>query len=132
MLGIRPRACRPYRAKTKGKVERVVRELKEDLLAWATGQPLPSRPVLADYDRLAAQWCTQVVATPRHRTTGRVVQEAWAQEHPLLRQIPDRVLASRHSADVQASGQVIDLGTLRNAGDVVEVPSLADYEAAIG
>jgi transposase len=64
VLGIRPRACRPYRAKTKGKVERVVRELKEDLLAWATGQPLPSRPVLADYDRLAAQWCTQVVATP--------------------------------------------------------------------
>jgi transposase len=132
VLGTRPRACRPYQAKTKGKVERVVRELKEDLLPWATGQPLPSRPVLADYDRLAAQWCTQVVATRRHRTTGRVVHEAWAQEHPLLRQIPDRVLASRHSADVQAPAQVIDLGTLRNAGDVVEVPSLADYEAAIG
>jgi transposase len=29
VLGIRPRACRPYRAKTKGKVERVVRELRE-------------------------------------------------------------------------------------------------------
>jgi IstB-like ATP binding protein len=61
VLGIRPRACRPYRAKTKGKVERVIRELKEDFLAWATGQPMPRSPMLADYDRLAATWCTQVV-----------------------------------------------------------------------
>ena len=44
VLGLRPRACRPYRAKTKGKVERVIRELKEDFLAWATGQPMPPRP----------------------------------------------------------------------------------------
>ena len=32
-----PRACRPYRAKTKGKVERVIREVKEDFLAWLGG-----------------------------------------------------------------------------------------------
>ena len=38
LLGTRPRACRPYRAKTKGKVERVIREVKEDFLAWLTGQ----------------------------------------------------------------------------------------------
>ena len=31
------RACRPYRAKTKGKVERVIREVKEDFLAWLAG-----------------------------------------------------------------------------------------------
>jgi transposase len=29
LLGAVPKACRPYRAKTKGKVERMVRELKE-------------------------------------------------------------------------------------------------------
>lgn len=132
VLGIRPRACRPYRAKTKGKVERVIRELKEDFLAWATGQPMPPRPVLADYDRLAATWCTGVVATRRHRTTGRVVAEAWSQERQLLRPIPDRLLANRRGAGVQDPAQVIDLGALRNAGDVVEAPCLADYEAVLG
>jgi transposase len=132
VLGIRPRACRPYRAKTKGKVERVIRELKEDFLAWVTGQPMPPRPVLADYDQLAAQWCTQVVATRRHRTTGRVVTQAWSQERPLLRQIPDRVLANHRGAGVQVPARVIDFSALRNAGDVVAAPSLADYEAVLG
>jgi transposase len=132
VLGIRPRACRPYRAKTKGKVERVIRELKEDFLAWATGQPMPPQPMLADYDRLAATWCTGVVATRRHRTTGRVVAEAWSIERQLLRQIPDRVLASHRGAGVQASARVIDLSTLRTAGDIVEAPSLADYQAVLG
>jgi transposase len=76
VLGVRPRACRPYRAKTKAKVERVIGELKQDFLAWATGQPMPPSPMLADYDRLAATWCIQVVAAHRHRTSGRVVAEA--------------------------------------------------------
>jgi transposase len=132
VLGIRPRACRPYRAKTKGKVERVIRELKEDFLAWATGQPMPPQPMLADYDRLAATWCTQVVAARRHRTTGRVVAEAWSTERPLLGQIPDRVLTSRRGGGVQDPAQLIDLRALRNVGDVVEAPSLADYEAVLG
>jgi transposase len=54
-LGIRPRACRAYRAKTKGKVERFNRELKEDFLAWLTGQVLPAHPGIADYDAYAAR-----------------------------------------------------------------------------
>jgi hypothetical protein len=32
LLGVVPRACKPYRAKTKGKVERMVRELKEGFI----------------------------------------------------------------------------------------------------
>src|SRR5260370_6687229 len=32
LLGVVPRACRPYRAKTKGKVEPMIRELTEDSL----------------------------------------------------------------------------------------------------
>lgn len=132
VLGLRPRACRPYRAKTKGKVERVIRELKEDFLAWATGQPMPPRPMLADDDCLAARWCAQVVATRRHRTSGRIIAEAWSQERQLLGQIPDRVLAGCRGAGVPAPARVIDLGALRTAGDVVEAPPLADYEAVLG
>jgi transposase len=36
LLGVVPKACRPYRAKTKGKVERMVREVKESFLVWLT------------------------------------------------------------------------------------------------
>lgn len=56
MLGTVPKACRPYRAKTKGKIERMVREVKESFLAWLSGQPLPQHPTLADYDALGRRW----------------------------------------------------------------------------
>jgi len=93
MLGTRPRACRPYRAKTKGKVERVIRELKEDCLAWLTGQVFPEHPTLAWYDAMARRWALEVVAVRRHRTTQRVVGEAWADERPLLTPVSRRVVA---------------------------------------
>ena len=128
-LGTRPRACRAYRAKTKGKVERMIRELKEDFLGWVTGQVLPVRPGIVDYERLAARWCSEVVAARRHRTTGRIVSEAWSQERDLLVEIPERIMAGMQGAEVPAPARVIDLAALRGAGDVVEVPSLDDYEA---
>src|SRR5262249_40885229 len=45
VLEVVPRACRPYRAKTKGKVERLVREVKERFLAGLGGKAclLPPR-----------------------------------------------------------------------------------------
>jgi len=92
-LAVAPKACKPYRAKTKGKVERMIRELKEDFLPWLTGRVLPARPCLGDYDDLALRWCTEVVGSRRHRTTGRIVAEAWAEERALLRPIPGRILA---------------------------------------
>ncbi len=74
LLGIVPKACRPYRAQTKGKVERMIRELKESLLPRLSGQPLPPAPTLADYDALAHRWIAEVVLVRRHRTTGRILR----------------------------------------------------------
>jgi transposase len=93
LLGTRQRACRPYRAKTKGKVERIIREVKEDFLAWLTGQALPERPTLAWYDEQARRWALEVVAPRRHRTTKRVIGEAWAEERGLLTPVSRRLLA---------------------------------------
>lgn len=130
-LGTRPRACRAHRAQTKGKVERAIREVKEDFLRWLTGQVLPARPTLADYDRLARRWVIEVVAPRRHRTTGRVIGEAWEQERSLLREIPARITSGLQGERTGPPARVIDLSALRSAGDVVDGPDLADYEAVV-
>jgi transposase len=140
-LGVVPKACRPYRAQTKGKVERMVRELKESLLPWLSGQVLPLAPTLADYDALARRWIEEVVLARRHRTTARIVGEAWAEERPLLTPIPARLLAglaaqetpalaARGSGATGPSRRLIDLEQ-RRRGEQVQGRSLAEYEVAL-
>jgi transposase len=133
LLGIVPKACRPYRAQTKGKVERMVRELKESLLPWLSGQGLPPAPALADYDALAQRWIHEIVLDPRQPTTQRIVGEAWAAEQPLLAPIPARILAGLPGSLPGSSGAapaVIDLEQ-RRRGEQVQVRDLAEYEAAL-
>lgn len=128
LLGTRPRACRPYRAKTKGKVERMNRELKEDFLAWLSGQVFPERPTLAWYDALARRWTTEVVATRRHRTTGQIVGEAWAAERPLLTPVSRRLLArvDGHETLVPVPAPVM-VRARDVSGETVEIRPLAAY-----
>lgn len=127
LLGVVPRACRPYRAQTKGKVERMVRELKEGFLGWLSGQLLAPQPSIADYDALARLWIQEVVLMRTHRTTRRVVGEAWLEERPLLGAIPQRVLAkytdSTIAMPVAASG-----AEQRALGEVVQLRDLHEYE----
>jgi transposase len=130
-LNVVPKACRPYRAKTKGKVERMVRELKEGFVGWLSGQLMPPHPTLEDYDALAARWIHEVVLKRRHRTTMQVVGAAWAAERPNLRPIPARILAATAGEALRAPlPAVVDL-TARLAGDVVELRDLNDYEVAL-
>ena len=129
LLGTRPRACRAYRAKTKGKVERMIRELKEDFLAWLAGQPFPERPTLAWYDERARHWTITVVTRRRHRTTRRIVGEAWAEERPLLTPVSRRLLA-RLDGVATLVPVPAPVGTSRAAaalGETVEVRPLAAY-----
>jgi transposase len=129
LLGVVPRACRPYRAQTKGKVERMVREVKESFLAWLSGQLLPPRPTIADYDTMGRRWIEEVVLERRHRTTGRVVGEAWTEEREMLVVIPERVRQKYANKLVvlptPATGE-----EQRQLGEVVEMRDLREYEAA--
>jgi len=128
VLGLVPKACRPFRAKTKGKVERMIREVKESFACWLTGQVLPKYPMLADYDAFGQRWVQEIVLRRRHRTTKRIVGEAWQEERALLRPIPERILASFGSAVIVAMpANVIDL-ELRRSGEHVDVRDLSEYE----
>ncbi len=63
--GFQPRACRPYRAKTKGKVERPFRYIREDFFLARTFRDLE------DLNAQLRHWL-DTVANPRiHATTGR-------------------------------------------------------------
>ena len=134
LLGTVPRACRPYRAKTKGKVERMVRELKESFLPWLSGQLLPARPTLDFYDLVVRRWIESHVLPRRHRTTERVIGVAWDEERSRLQAIPARILATVIAGELNlpARGvrpEVVDLEQYA-IGEQVEVRSLSDYEVA--
>ena len=117
--------------RTKGKVERVNREIEESFLAWLTGQVLPPRPTILDYDRLAERWIEERVLPRRHRTTQRIVGEAWAEERRLLTPIPVHVLQRlAGEGEVRPVLDIVD-AVLRRAGETVEVRPLADYEVAM-
>ena len=75
--GFTPRLCRPYRARTKGKVERAVRYVRESFFVplVATliqhGEPLTVERANA----AVARWTATVANQRLHRTTGAVPQQ---------------------------------------------------------
>jgi transposase len=77
-----PRACRAYRPKTKGKVERPFRYIREDFFLGASFRNLD------DLNVQLRHWL-DTVANPRvHATTQRVVNDAFAEEKPALKPLP--------------------------------------------
>jgi len=80
--GFHPRTCQPYRAKTKGKVERPFRYVREDFFLARSFRNLD------DLNDQLRRWLDGV-ANPRvHATTRRVVNEAFAEEKPHLLALP--------------------------------------------
>jgi transposase len=80
--GFHPRACQPYRAKTKGKVERPFRYIRQDFFLARSFRNLE------DLNDQLRRWL-ETVANPRqHASTRRIVNEAFAEERPHLRPLP--------------------------------------------
>ena len=83
--GCRVRVCRPYRAQTKGKVERPIRYLRDSFLY--------GRTFLGDADLNAQvlEWLATVANARQHATTQWIPAEQFAQvERPLLLPLPSR------------------------------------------
>jgi transposase len=83
--GFRVRACRPYRAKTKGKVERPIRYLRSNFLY---GRTFVSD---ADLNDQVTHWLATVANVRTHATTQWVPLERFTTvEQPILQPLPAR------------------------------------------
>jgi transposase len=110
--GFQPKACRPYRAKTKGKVERPFRYIREDFFLGGSFRSLD------DLNAQLRHWL-DTVANPRvHATTQRVVNEAFAEEKPHLKPLP----LAPYRAVLKLERRVSHEGMVSVAGNLYSVP----------
>jgi transposase len=125
--GFFPRACRPYRAKTKGKVERPFRYIREDFFLARSFRDL------ADLNDQLRHWLDGVANPRLHATTRRVVNEAFAEERLHLRPLPLAPFRAvlRLERRISRDGMVSVGGNLYSVPDttrrrLVEVHTLAN------
>jgi len=110
--GALPRACRPYRAKTKGKIERPFRYIRQDFFLGRT---------FRNADDLNAQfrdWLDTVANVRLHATTGRIVSEHFAEERPALTSLP----AMPYNAVLTVERRVSHEGMVSVGGNLYSVP----------
>jgi transposase len=80
--GFLPRACRPYRAKTKGKVERPFSYIRKDFFLARSFRNLD------DLNDQLQDWLGSVANVRLHATTQKIVAEAFAAEQADLQPLP--------------------------------------------
>ncbi len=113
--GAVPRACRPYRAQTKGKVERPYRYVREDFFLARSFRDLD------DLNARFEAWRTTVANRRVHATTRRVVEEHFAEERPALIAHP----AVPYSAVLTIERRVSREGMVSVGGNLYSVPETA-------
>jgi transposase len=125
--GFHPKAGKPYRAKTKRKVERPFRYIREDCFLARSFRNLD------DLNAQLRHWLDIVANSRKHATTLRIVNEAFAEERPHLRPLPLAPFKSvlKLERRVSREGMVSVGGNTYSVPDatrsrLVEVHSLAD------
>ncbi len=113
--GYLPKACRPYRAKTKGKVERPFRYIREDFFLGSVFRNL------GDLNGQFRQWLDQVANARTHATTRRVVSEHFAEERPSLQLLP----AGAFQAVLRLERRITRDGMVSVGGNLYSVPNSA-------
>jgi transposase len=110
--GYLPKACRPYRAKTKGKVERPFRYVREDFFLARAFRNLD------DLNAQFTQWLDQVANRRLHGTTGRIVIEHFAEEQPSLKPLS----AGPFNAVLRLERRISHEGMISVGGNLYSVP----------
>lgn len=83
LYGFEPRACKPARAQTKGKVERMVGYVKGNFFQYYR-----EFEDLEHMNRLAERWLVEVADPRLHRKVNEVVSERFERERPSLGPLP--------------------------------------------
>lgn len=111
--GFVPRACQPYRAQTKGKVERPYRYIRADFFMARRFTDIQ------DMNRQLRQWLDTVANVRRHGTTDRIVAEHFAQERTALQPLP----AGRFDAVLRVERRLSHEGCVSVGGNYYSVPN---------
>ena len=119
--GFRIRACRPYRAKTKGKVERPIRYVRE---SFFYGRTFLND---ADLNVQALSWLAHTANVRRHRTTGEAPSVRFEREERVLL----RALAARPYRAVTAAAAPKPMLPVQPSLTVERRP-LASYDRLAG
>jgi transposase len=110
--GYLPRACQAYRAKTKGKVERPFRYIREDFFLGRRFRNLD------DLNLQFRQWLDQVANARTHATTRRVVAEHF-EERRVLQPLP----AGTFQAVLRLERRITRDGMISIGGNLYSVPN---------
>ena len=111
--GYLPKACQAYRAKTKRKVERPFRYIREDFFL---GRRFCN---LGDLNDQFRQWLDQVANPRTHATTRRVVCAHFAEERPRLQPPP----AGPFQAVLRLERRITKDGMVSVGGNLYSVPN---------
>lgn len=125
--GFAPRACAPYRAKTKGKVERPFRYVRQDFFLGRCFRNLD------DLNSQLSEWLDEVANQREHGTTRRLIPEAYLEDQEALLSLPQLPFSSVLNLErrITRDGMVSVEGNLYSVPDtaqrrVVEVQTLAN------
>jgi transposase len=107
--GFEPRACRPYRAQTKGKVESGVKYVKRNFLPGRVFRDL------ADFNEQLAAWQAEIADLRIHGTTHELPIERFARETNALTPLAGRAgfLAAMPRSRVVAEDWLVSIDTNR-------------------
>jgi transposase len=111
--GFTPKACKAYRAKTKGKVERPFRYIRQDFFM---GRAFTN---LTDLNEQLRTWLDTVANVRVHGTTNRVVADHLVEERSAL--LP--LASGRFDAVLQLERRITNDGCVSVGGNLYSVPN---------
>ena len=117
--GFTPRFCRPYRARTKGKIERGVGYVRQNFWVRVAAEVEAKRLFLPGLNLRAKEWTEGVANVRVHGTHGEVVLKRYLEEEPLLGKLDGR---PRFDTDYHALRWVSRDGRLSYHGQLYQVP----------
>ena len=117
--GFTPKYCRPYRARTKGKVERTIGYVRQNFWVRVKSEVASGELELAVLNERAKEWVEKTANVRVHGTHGEVVLKRFEEEKPLLGTITARPV---YDTDYHSLRKVSRDGRFSYRGKLYAVP----------